>query len=113
MVDALTFGPRVRAARDRHAWDQRRLATEAGLSQSMVSNIETQKRTATIPELIKIAAALGTTIGDLTGESPVRDRLVYAARTTNNANAEAMKDRLAYYLEMDAHFEDLGYTTTA
>ena len=112
-VDALTFGPRIRAARERQGWNQRRLATQADLSQTMVSHIEGQNRTANVPELLKIAAALGTTLGDLTGGSPVRDRLVYAARTSDNATAEAMKDRLAFYLEMDAHFEDLGYSATA
>lgn len=112
-VDALTFGPRIKAARDRQGWNQRRLAAEAGLSQTMLSHIEAQKRTASVPELLKVAAALGTTLGDLTGGSPVRDRLTYAARTNDDATAEAMKDRLAYYLEMDAHFEDLGYSATA
>lgn len=113
MVDALTFGTRIRQARERQGWTQRRLASEAALSQTMVSHIEAKKRPATIPELLKIAAALGTTLGDLTGESPVRDRLLYAARTNEDTRAEEMKNRLAYYLEMDAHFETLGYSASA
>ena len=112
-VDALTFGPRIRAARERRGWKQRPLAKASGLSQATLHRLETQDRTATIPELIRIAAALGTTLGDLTGESPVRDRLIYAARTSDNTAAEEMKERLALYLEMDAYFDDLGYTTPA
>ncbi|GAB7002618.1 hypothetical protein JCM18899A_00890 [Nocardioides sp. AN3] len=112
-MQAPTFGPRVKAARDRAHLDQRELAAASGVSQSALSRIENGSKTPTIPELIKIAAGIGTTLGDLTGQSPVRDRLVYAARTTNDAAAEAMKDRLAFYLEMDAHFEDLGYSATA
>ena len=111
--DALAFGLRVRAARERQGWTQRRLAAESGISQPMIARIESQERTAKVPELIKVAAALGTTLGDLTGESPVRDRLVYAARTSDNAAADAMKDRLAFYLEMDAYFESLGCSATA
>lgn len=112
MVDALAFGPRIRAARERKGWKQRPLATASGLSQSTLQRLETQERTATIPELLRIAAALGTTLGDLTGESPVRDRLVYAARTSDDTAAEQMKERLAVFLEMDATFEELGYTAT-
>lgn len=113
-VDALTFGPRIRAARERRGWKQRPLAEASGLSQPTISRLEAQQgRAASIPELIKIAAALGTTLGDLTGESPVRNRLVYAARTDDDAAAEEMKERLAFYLEMDAYFDELGYSTPA
>ena len=107
-VDALTFGPRIRAARERRGWKQRALAKASGLSQSTLHRLESRDRTATIPELIKIADALGTTLGDLTGESPVRGRLVYAARTSDDAAADEMKERLAFYLEMDAYFDELG-----
>lgn len=111
-VDARTFGPRIKAAREHRGWNQRSLARASGLSQSTLQRLETLERTATIPELIRIAAALGTTVGDVTGESPVRDRLVYAARTSDDAAADAMKERLAFYLEMDASFDELGYSTS-
>lgn len=110
---APAFGQRVRAARTRARLDQRELAAASGVSQAEISRIETDKKSPTIPELLKIAAGLGTTLGVLTGESLVRDRLTFAARTTNDATAEVMKDRLAYYLEMDAHFADLGYPASA
>ncbi len=112
-TSAPAFGHRVKAARTRGRLDQRQLAVASGVSQAEISRIENDKKSPTIPELLKIAAGLGTTLGALTGESLVRDRLTFAARTTNDATAEVMKDRLAYYLEMDAHFEDLGYATSA
>ncbi|TPG17044.1 helix-turn-helix domain-containing protein [Pedococcus bigeumensis] len=111
-VDALTYGPRIRAARERRGLKQRPLAVASGLSQPVLHRLEAAERTATVPELIRIAAALGTTLGDLTGHSPVRDRLVFAARTNDDAAAEEMKERLAYYLEMDAYFDELGYSAT-
>lgn len=113
VASALTFGQRVEAARRRGGLTQRDLGAVSGLSASTINRVETAKKSPSIPELLKIAAGLGTTLGALTGESPVRDRLTFAARTTNDATAEDMKDRLAYYLEMDAHFEEFGHSTSA
>lgn len=103
---ALAYGARVRAARKRAGLNQRQMAAVTGISQTMISHIESQRRVVTIPELLKIAAGLGATIGTLTGTSPVRDRLTYAARSEDPQATATLQDRLAFYLEMDAHFAD-------
>lgn len=113
VITAEVTAPRIRAARLRQGWDQRKLESESGVSQSTLSRIESGKRVPSMPEILQLAAALGTSLGSLTGQSPVRERLVFAARTQDDQAAEALKDRLAFYLEMDAQFEALGYASQA
>lgn len=111
-LDAGVVGARVRAARERQRWNQRTLADSAGLSQATLSRIESGGRLPSMPEMLQLAAALGTSLGDLTGQSAVRARLTCAARSEDDAVAEALRDRMAFYLEMDAQFAAGGHAVT-
>jgi transcriptional regulator with XRE-family HTH domain len=59
----MTLGERIRALRTERALQQRQLAEKAGLTPSMVSQIESGRLTPSLHTLGKLAAALGVTMG--------------------------------------------------
>lgn len=65
MPVAARFGAAVRSAREAQGISQEDLASRAGLHRTYVSMIERGRRTASIAVVEKLAAALGTTMGDL------------------------------------------------
>ena len=64
------LGQRIRAFRAERALQQRQLAEKAGLSPSMLSQIESGRLTPSLPTLGKLAAALGVSIGSLFEPAP-------------------------------------------
>jgi transcriptional regulator with XRE-family HTH domain len=66
----VTLGERIRALRAERALQQRQLAEKAGLTPSMVSQIESGRLTPSLPTLGKIAAALGVPMGTLFDPRP-------------------------------------------
>lgn len=67
-----TIGERVKRLRDGKNWSQQELAVRAGVSMSYVRNLEQGVRITapSVNHLRKLAAALGVSSGELTGESP-------------------------------------------
>jgi transcriptional regulator with XRE-family HTH domain len=59
------LGQRIKAFRAERALQQRQLAEKAGLTPSMVSQIESGRLTPSLPTLGKLAGALGVSIGSL------------------------------------------------
>jgi transcriptional regulator with XRE-family HTH domain len=59
------LGQRIKALRQERALQQRQLAEQAGLTPSMVSQIESGRLTPSLHTLGKIAAAFGVSIGSL------------------------------------------------
>ena len=53
------FGRRVRARRTKAKWSQERLAIEAGLERTYISQLESGRRNASIENVCKLATALG------------------------------------------------------
>ncbi|KQB84368.1 helix-turn-helix domain-containing protein [Corynebacterium oculi] len=86
---------------------QRGLAARTGISQTTLSRIISGDRAPTMPEVILIADATGHTVAQLTGTA-LEQRVQYAARTTNNADAAAMRERLLHFIEIDSYLEDQG-----
>ncbi len=84
---------------------QRDLAARTGLSQSTVHRILKGERNVKMPELIRIADAIGCTVAQLTGEG-VAKRVVCAARSTNGAKMDAMRQRLLHFMELEAYLDD-------
>ncbi|WP_344018379.1 helix-turn-helix transcriptional regulator [Pseudonocardia kongjuensis] len=97
-------GYRARAAA---GLSQRRLAATAGLAQATLSRIVAGSRTPTVPELVAIADATGTTLSALTGEG-VEARVHCVARATNGSEMAAMRSALLHCLELDAYLDDQG-----
>jgi len=62
---AKDFGARLRTLRDAAEISQERLAHDAGLSWSTVSQVERGDRSVRLPTLLRLAAALGVTPGEL------------------------------------------------
>ncbi|MDV6270677.1 helix-turn-helix domain-containing protein [Rhodococcus globerulus] len=87
---------------------QRQLADKAGISQPTLSRIIADTRPAKANELLAIAMATGCTLAELTGTSTLADRVQYAARSTNGANMDQMREQLLHFLELDAYLEDQG-----
>ena len=64
------LGARIKALRSERGLQQRQLAEKAGLTPSMVSQIESGRLTPSLPTLGKVAAALGVAIGSLFEPAP-------------------------------------------
>jgi transcriptional regulator with XRE-family HTH domain len=61
----MTLGGRIKSLRAERALQQRQLAEKAGLTPSMVSQIESGRLTPSLPTLGKLAGALGVPIASL------------------------------------------------
>lgn len=102
-------GARIEKARlAAHIASQRQLADKAGISQPTLSRIIADTRPAKANELVAIAMATGCTLAQLTGASDIADRVQCAARATNGANMEQMREQLLHFIELDAYLEDQG-----
>ena len=102
------IGARIADRREGKGMNQRDLSAATGISQTMLSHIERGQRTAGADQLVSLSWALGTTYGDLIGDTEVRDRLIYAARANSEAAVKAMVDEVAFYFELGAHLDDFG-----
>jgi len=80
---------------------QRVLADTTGISQSTLSRIISGQRIAKMPELAAIAWATGTTVAELAGTGKVAERVECAARATNHADMDGMREALLHFLELD------------
>ncbi len=96
------------ATRERAGFGQRELARKAGISQATLHRIETGDRSVQGSELVALAWALGCTVSELTGNSPVRKRARFAARGSGGSDMDTMSAELLHYLELDAYLEDQG-----
>lgn len=105
-----TYGPRVKRARERAHLTQRDLAGKTGLSQAHISRTENGAQDLKMNDIISIAAATGSSVAEITGHSPVRDRAVCMGRTTNGAAGDAMREELLFFLELDAALAEDGIT---
>jgi transcriptional regulator with XRE-family HTH domain len=65
------FGARVRALREGLGWSQERLAREAGVSRDAISILELGKRDVRLTNVVRLAAALQCSAGDLVNDLPV------------------------------------------
>lgn len=93
------MGERVAALREQLGWSQRDLARTSGLSQSTLSRVESGRREATAAETVLLAGALGATVPELTGDSPVSREVRCAARATGE-EVDAMLAQMVHYLEI-------------
>ena len=58
-------GKEIRRIREAKGWSQAKLAVEAGMGTSALSQIENNKRNASSRSLLRLARALGVEVGDL------------------------------------------------
>lgn len=65
-----------------------------------------------MPEVIAIAWATGHTVARLTGARIVADRAQCAARGTNDATMDGMREALLHFLELDDFLDDQAIPAT-
>lgn len=94
----------VESARTAAGLSQRDLEDRTGISQSTLNRILTGKRPAKMTEIIQIADATGCTVAQLTGAATA-SRVQYAARSTDGATMENMRQRLLHFIELDAFLD--------
>ena len=70
-IDYEAVGQRIRALREEHSWSQEKLAERANISSTYQSHIERADKRPSLDVLVRMAAALGTTVDRLlTGSQP-------------------------------------------
>ncbi len=83
------LGTVVRETRQRRGLSQQALADRAGLSRNFVAQIERGESSPTVATLARLAAALGTTVGELLGEE------THAAEPGEAVAVPLVADRIA------------------
>ena len=105
-------GARIERARVAAGLSQRALADMAGISQPTLSRVVSGQRTAKMPELVAIAWATGATVAELAGTGTVAERVECAARATNHADMDSMREALLHFLELDDYLAGQAIQTT-
>lgn len=101
----------IESARTAAGLSQRTLATITGISQATLNRILKGDRSPKMTELILIADATGCTVSQLT-TSQVADRVLCAARSSNGASMNAMRQRLLHFMELEAYLDDQAIPLT-
>ena len=105
-------GALIERARVAAGLSQRTLADVTGISQPTLSRIISGDRAAKVPEVAAIAWATGATVAELTGAGTVAERVQYAARGTNNADMDGMREALLHFLELNDYLDDQAIPAT-
>jgi transcriptional regulator with XRE-family HTH domain len=105
-VTTIDVGVRIERARAAAGLSQRALADMTGISQPTLSRVVSGQRTAKMPELVAIAWATGATVAELAGTGTVGERVECAARATNHADMDGMREALLHFLELDDYLAD-------
>jgi transcriptional regulator with XRE-family HTH domain len=111
-LTATDVGMRIERARAAAGLSQRALADTAGISQPTLSRVVSGQRTAKIPELMAIAWATGVTVAELAGTGTVAERVEFAARATNHADMDSMREALLHFLELDDYLSGQAIAAT-
>ena len=101
VVGPTDVGERIERARVAAGLSQRALADATGISQSTLSRVISGQRAAKMPELVAIGWATGVTVAELAGTGTVAERVEGAARATNHADMDGMREALLHFLELD------------
>jgi transcriptional regulator with XRE-family HTH domain len=105
-------GVLIERARAAAGLSQRVLADMTGISQPTLSRIISGDRVAKIPEIVAIAWATGHTVAQLSGAETVADRVQCAARASNDACMETMREALLHFLELNDYLDEQAIPAT-
>lgn len=111
-VTTADVGVRIERARTAAGLSQRALADMTGISQPTLSRVVSGQRTAKMPELVAIAWATGATVAELAGTGTVAERVECAARATNHADMDSMREALLHFLELDDYLSGQAIPAT-
>lgn len=104
----VSTGARIERATKAANLSQRQLSAITGISQPTLSRVIAGTRASKMNELLAIARATGCTVTELTGASTVATRIQCAARSSNGATMDQMREKLLHFLELDAYLDDQG-----
>lgn len=107
-MEAARLGARIDRARADAKLSLRELADLTGISPLSLSRIFAGDRIVTMPELILLAEATGTTVGSLATTKSIQQRVRYAVRPTTSTSMEIMQKTLLGYLELADYLDDQG-----
>jgi len=111
-VTGTDVGARIERARVAAGLSQRALADATGISQSTLSRVISGQRAAKVPELMAIGWATGVTVAELAGTGTVTERAECAARATNHADMDGMREALLHFLELDDYLSGQAIPAT-
>jgi len=95
------FGRQVQRERTRRGWSQRELANQSSLAVARVNRIENDPtRTITFNDAASLSRAFGIPATWLFRGAEIRDRILSAARTTEQESAEQAVDQILHVLEL-------------
>jgi transcriptional regulator with XRE-family HTH domain len=112
-VTTTQVGDRIERARAAAGLSQRALADITGISQPTLSRVISGQRAVKVPELVVIAWATGATVAELTGLGTVAERVECAARATNQAGMDGMREALVHFLELDDYLAGQAIPATS
>ncbi len=107
----MTVGDRIRRLREDMSLNQRDCARASGMSQTMLSFIESGERDPGIGHIAALAGTLGCFMSTIEGHSEILDRLETAARTRNgneHVDSTVVAERLGFFIELDAKMRKVG-----
>lgn len=118
---SVSIGKRVKIFRENLGMTQPQASERAGISQATWSRIETEQKIPTAGEVLGLSWALGVPFDTILGKSPIRERLRFAARSSNGATASAsasdeeliaeIKEEMIFLAEFSAELSDSGDLT--
>jgi transcriptional regulator with XRE-family HTH domain len=111
-MTSINVGALIEKARLAAGLSQRALADATGISQPTLSRIISGDRVAKLPEIVAISWATGYTVAQLSGVRMVADRVQCAARATNGAGMEDMREALLHFLELDDYLDEHAIPAT-
>ena len=101
----------IERARVASGMSQRGLADATGIPQATLSRIISGTRVAKMPEIMLIAQATGCTVAQIAGTGTVAGRVQCAARATNRASMDGMREALLHFLELSDYLDDQAIPT--
>lgn len=101
LASGTPFGQQVARERKRRKWTQRTLEEKSGLDHIRIHRIETDpERPISFEDVMRLAAAFGVPASWLVRGGEMRSRILAAARTASDADAEDAVDRVVHILEL-------------
>ena len=92
-----SLGSRIASLRERRGWIQKQLADKAGISVTFLSEIENDKRKVSAEVLLRIAAALGTSLD-------------YLMKGATSGSSSLIEEPIAVPPELAAAAEEQGWS---
>lgn len=103
------IGQRIREVRQSQGCSARELARmlEGTISQAGLSRIESGKKIPDAGQLLALSWALAVPMEDFLDETPLRDRVEWAARSDRGIDMTAAKEELLPYLRLRIRLDEV------